>query len=46
MAVSTAEIRPQTMARRMVVLKDKPLEEAAQVVVEELVRKGVLRGGH
>ena len=46
MAVAAVEIRPQTMARRMVVLKDKPLEEAAQVVVEELVKKGVLRGGH
>lgn len=46
MAVQAVEIRPQTMARRLVVIKDKPIEEAAQAVVEELVKKGVLRGGH
>lgn len=45
-AVQQAEIRPQTMQRRQLVLRDKTLDEAAQLVVEELAKKGVLAGGH
>ena len=33
------------MQRRMQIMKDKTPDEAAAVVVEELVKKGVL-GGH
>ena len=44
-AVQAVEIRPQTMQRRMVIIKDKPVEEAAAAVVEELHKKGVLAGG-
>jgi electron transfer flavoprotein beta subunit len=46
MAVQQTEIRPQLMQRRLQVLKDKSVEEAAAMVVEELARKGVLAGGH
>jgi electron transfer flavoprotein beta subunit len=45
-AVQLAEIRPQVMQRRTVILKDKTPEEAATVVADELVKKGVLPGGH
>jgi electron transfer flavoprotein beta subunit len=44
-AVRQVEIRPQTMSRKLVVLKDKTVEEAAEAVAQELVRKGVLAGG-
>jgi electron transfer flavoprotein beta subunit len=46
LAVRLAEIRPQVMQRRMQIMKEKPPDEAAAVVVEELVKKGVLGGGH
>jgi len=45
-AVQQVEIRPQVMQRRMLILKDKSVEEAAALVVEELAKKGVLHGGH
>jgi hypothetical protein len=34
------------MQRRLMILKDKTVEEAAAFVVEELAKKGVLSGGH
>jgi electron transfer flavoprotein beta subunit len=45
-AALQVEIRPQSMQRQMVVLKDKPVEEMAEAVAQELVKKGVLGGGH
>jgi electron transfer flavoprotein beta subunit len=45
-AVPQAEIRPQSMQRRLLVLKDKTVDEAAEAVAQELVKKGVLAGGH
>jgi electron transfer flavoprotein beta subunit len=45
LAVSAVEMRAQTMARKMEVIKDKPVEEAAARVVEELQKRAVLKGG-
>jgi electron transfer flavoprotein beta subunit len=45
-AAPQAEIRPQSMARQLVIIKDKPIDEAAEAVAQELVKKGVLVGGH
>lgn len=45
-AVQAVEMRPQTMSRKMEVLKDKPVEEAAARVVEELQKHSVLPGGN
>jgi electron transfer flavoprotein beta subunit len=45
-AIQQVEIRPQLMQRRLMILKDKTVEEAAAFVVEELAKKGVLSGGH
>lgn len=45
-AAPQSEIRPQSMARQLVILKDKSVDEAAELVAQELVKKGVLAGGH
>ncbi|HEX9710350.1 MAG TPA: electron transfer flavoprotein subunit beta/FixA family protein [Candidatus Thermoplasmatota archaeon] len=46
LAVQAVEMRPQKMDRKMEVLKDKPVEEAAARVVEELQKRAVLVGGN
>lgn len=46
MAVQQTEIRPQLMQRRLQILKDKSVEEAAVAVADALARKGLLAGGH
>jgi len=45
-AVAQVDIRPQIMQRQLTVLKDKTIDEAAEAVALELVKKGVLSGGH
>ncbi len=45
-AVQAVDMRAQPMERRLEILKDRPVEEAAARVVEELQKRAVLAGGN